>query len=593
MKSLKRLAVLVKAYAGQLILAFILLISLTAIDMIFPEIIQRVIDIGVKGNQSSYMAMAAGFIVGLGVVKAFINFGNRYLSEWLAHHIAFDLRNRLYNHIQRLSFSYHDHTASGQLISRCIEDVRSLQNFTGHGFLELTRVVILMVGIIVILFATNPLLAVISLLPFIPMLLLTTNFGKRVGKMFLNVDNTLGELNSRLQENVNGVQVVRAFTREKHEMKRFIDTNRELYKNQLAVTKEMARVMPTANLLIGLSTLLILWFGGQMVLNEQITLGQLVAFNSYVLMLSGPAQQLSWLINAAGESSAGLQRTFEVLDMKPEIRSPANPVTLPALKGEVSFENVSFRYRDEKVHALHEIDLSVKPNQIVALVGRTGSGKTSVVNLIPRFYDVTKGSIKIDGVDVRQLDLKTLRNQIGIVLQTSLLFSSTIRENIAYGRPEATLEQVIEAAKAAQAHEFITEMTKGYDTVVGERGITLSGGQRQRVAIARALLMDPRILIMDDSTSSIDSQTEHLIQEALRRLMKGRTTFVIAQRLSTVRQADMILVLDQGRIVQQGTHDDLLRQEGLYRHIYDLQLRDQERFQEEMNEIRSQKSARI
>lgn len=592
MKSIKRLGILVRAYTWQIILAALMLLALTAIDMVFPEIIQRVIDIGVKENQTSYMAMAAGVILGLGVVKTIIGFGNRYMAEWLAHSIAFDLRNRLYNHIQRLSFSYHDHTASGQLISRCIEDVRSLQNFTGHGFLELSRVVILMVGIIIILFITDPLLAVIALIPFVPLFTMTTGFGKRVGKMFLDVDNALGDLSSRLQENVNGVQVVRAFTREKHEMERFIAANKVLYVHQLQVVKEMAKVMPTASLLVGFSTLLILWFGGNMVLNGQLSLGQLVAFNSYVLMLSGPAQQLSWLINAAGESSAGLQRTFEVLDMKPEIRSPANPVILPVLKGEVIFENVSFRYRDEKVHALHDVNLNINPNQIVALIGPTGSGKTSVVNLIPRFYDVTKGSIKIDGVDLRELDLKTLRNQIGIVLQTSLLFSATIRENIAYGRPEATMDEVFAAAKAAQAHDFIIATGKGYETVVGERGVTLSGGQRQRVAIARALLMDPRVLIMDDSTSSIDSQTEHLIQDAMRRLMKGRTTFVIAQRLSTVRQADLIVVLDQGRIVQQGTHEDLLHREGLYRQIYDLQLRDQERFQDEMDEIRSQKGAR-
>lgn len=592
MKSIKRLGILVRAYTWQIILAALMLLALTAIDMVFPEIIRRVIDIGVKENQTSYMAMAAGVILGLGLVKTIIGFGNRYMAEWLAHKIAFDLRNRLYNHIQRLSFSYHDHTASGQLISRCIEDVRSLQNFTGHGFLELTRVVILMVGIIIILFITDPLLAVIALIPFVPLFTMTTGFGKRVGKMFLDVDNALGDLSSLLQENVNGVQVVRAFTREKHEIERFIAANKVLYVHQLQVVKEMAKVMPTASLLVGSSTLLILWFGGNMVLNGQLSLGQLVAFNSYVLMLSGPAQQLSWLINAAGESSAGLQRTFEVLDMKPEIRSPANPVILPALKGEVIFENVSFRYRDEKVHALHDVNLNIKPNQIVALIGPTGSGKTSVVNLIPRFYDVTKGSIKIDGVDLRELDLKTLRNQIGIVLQTSLLFSATIRENIAYGRPEATMDEIFAAAKAAQAHDFIIATGNGYETVVGERGVTLSGGQRQRVAIARALLMDPRVLIMDDSTSSIDSQTEHLIQDAMRRLMKGRTTFVIAQRLSTVRQADLIVVLDQGRIVQQGTHEDLLHREGLYQQIYDLQLRDQERFQDEMDEIRSQKGAR-
>jgi ATP-binding cassette subfamily B protein len=409
--------------------------------------------------------------------------------------------------------------------------------------------------------------------------------------MFLDVDNAIGELSARLQENVTGVQVVRAFTREKYEIERFASSNRDLYKRQLRVVQEMARTMPTSNLLVGLSTLIILWFGGNMVLNGSLTLGELVAFNSYLLMLSGPAQQLNWLINSAGETSAGLQRTFEVLDMVPEIRSRPDAIYLPNIQGEVQFENVSFRYQGEKAPALHEVNLDVKPNQVIALIGPTGSGKTSVINLIPRFYDVTKGRILIDGHDLRSLDLKTLRSQIGIVLQTSILFSATIRENIAYGRPNATMEDVIAAAKAAQAHDFILEMTDGYETRVGERGITLSGGQRQRVAIARALLMDPRILILDDSTSSVDSQTEHLIQEALGRLMEGRTTFVIAQRLSTVHRADLIVVLDKGRIVQKGTHSELLEQEGLYREIYDLQLRDQERFQEEMNQLRSQKGA--
>jgi ATP-binding cassette subfamily B protein len=351
--------------------------------------------------------------------------------------------------------------------------------------------------------------------------------------------------------------------------------------------------MPTSTLLVGLSTLVILWFGGSMVLDGTLTLGELVAFNSYLLMLSGPAQQLSWLVNSAGETTAGLQRTFEVLEMPSQIRSRPDAVVLEPIQGEVTFENVSFRYQGEKGHALHDIDLNVKPNQVVALIGPTGSGKTSVINLIPRFYDVTRGQLKIDGHDVRTLELKTLRSQIGIVLQTSLLFSSTIRENIAYGRPEATMEEIVAAAKAAQAHDFILEMTDGYDTRVGERGVTLSGGQRQRVAIARALLLDPRILILDDSTSSVDSQTEHLIQEALERLMEGRTTFVIAQRLSTIRRADLIVVLDQGRIVQVGMHADLIEKEGLYREIYDLQLRDQERFLDEINQLRSQKGAQV
>ncbi len=592
MKTISRLRVLIKPYIGRIVLAAVMLLSLTAIDMIFPIVIRQVVDIGL-GGRPEFMITAAAIVLGLGLLKALFGAGNRYNAEWLAHNIAYDLRNRLYDRIQRLSFSFHDHSQSGQLISRCIEDVRSLQNFTGSGIIELTRVVILIIGIVTILVITNPLLAVIALAPLVPLTLMTTSFGKRVGKMFLDVDHALGDLSARLQENVTGVQVVRAFTREKHEMARFETANRELYHKQLRVVQEMANVMPTSNLLVGLSTLLIIWFGGNMVLNDQLTLGQLVAFNSYVLMLSGPAQQLSWLVNSAGETSAGLQRTFEVLDTSPEIRSDPAAVALPTLRGEVRFENVSFRYKGENAHALHDIDITVQPNQVVALVGPTGSGKSSLINLIPRFYDVSKGQVLIDGHDVRRLNLKILRSQIGIVLQTSLLFSATIRENIAYGRPDATLEQVIAAAKAAQAHDFIVEMQNGYDTKVGERGITLSGGQRQRVAIARAILMDPRILILDDSTSSVDTQTEHLIQEALGHLMQGRTTFVIAQRLSTVRRADIILVLDKGRIVQHGTHNDLLQVPGMYRQIYDLQLRDQERFQDEMEQIRSQKGARI
>lgn len=586
MKSIKRLSILLKPYRLQILAVTLMLFTLTAIDMVFPAIIRQIIDIGVIGGQSSFIAMSAGILLGLGIFKAIVNFGNRYTAESLAHTVAFDLRNQLYNHIQRLSFSYHDHTASGQLISRVIEDVRSLQNFTGQGVVELTRVIVLMIGIILILIITNPLLALISLIPMVPLTLMNTDFGKRVGKLFLAVDQTQGELSSRLQENVNGVQVVRAFAREQFEIERFNHANKELYKRQIQVVKMMARTMPTSSLLVGFSTLLILWVGGTMVLNDQLTLGQLVAFNSYILMLSGPAQQLSWLINSAGETSAGLQRTFEVLDHSSEIRSPNNPIVIPKLRGEVTFENVSFRYANEKAQALHDINLTIQPNQIVALIGPTGSGKTSIVNLIPRFYDVSRGAVKVDGVDVRQMDLKTLRNQIGIVLQTSLLFSATIRENIAYGRPDSSMEQIIAAAQAAQAHEFIMEMPKGYETVVGERGVTLSGGQRQRVAIARAILMDPRILILDDSTSSVDTQTEHLIQQALQRLMQGRTTFVIAQRLSTVRQANLIVVLNQGRIVQLGTNSELLAQPGLYREIYNLQLRDQERFQEEMDLVR-------
>jgi ATP-binding cassette subfamily B protein len=294
---------------------------------------------------------------------------------------------------------------------------------------------------------------------------------------------------------------------------------------------------------------------------------------------------LTWLVNLAGEASAGVQRTFEILDLQPEIQSPPDAIRLPTLSGHVTFTDVSFQYRQQNIPTLEGIDLAVSANQVIALIGPTGSGKTSLVNLIPRFYDVSQGSVQVDGYDVRQVDLVTLRQQIGIVLQTSLLFSTTIAENIAYGRPEASQDEILDAARVAQAHEFITQLPEGYQTVVGERGVTLSGGQRQRIAIARALLLQPRILILDDSTSSVDAETEKLIQQALDELMAGRTTFVIAHRLSTVRRADLILVMDHGRIVQRGTHYELLAQGGLYREIYELQLRDQEQFREAMESI--------
>ena len=323
-----------------------------------------------------------------------------------------------------------------------------------------------------------------------------------------------------------------------------------------------------------------------MVMDGTMTIGSIVAFNAYILMMAEPAQQLTSLVNMGGEAAAGAQRVFEVLDIRPSIESPSDAIKLDTLRGEVEFRDVGLKYQDERTHSLNGINLRVEPNRLVALIGPTGSGKTSFVNLIPRFYDVTEGCVLVDGQDVREVDLVSLRKQIGIVLQTSLLFSDTIKANIAYGRPDATMEEVIAAAKAAQAHEFIEGFTNGYDTIIGERGVTLSGGQRQRVAIARALLMDPRILILDDSTSSVDTQTEKLLQAALDTLMEGRTTFVIAHRLSTVRRADIIVVMDQGRIVERGRHEELLARGGLYKEIHDLQLVDHAKFAEEAELLR-------
>ncbi len=580
MRSLLRLRIYLRPYGPQVVISLVLLLIQTGLSLVIPEIIRQVIDVGLKQSDITYLIHAAMILVAIGVLNSILTYFQRYLSEWIASHIGYDLRNRLYDHIQHLSFSYHDHSQTGQLISRTIEDVRAVERFAGSSVTDLIQVGLLLVGVTTLLFITNARLAAIALFPMIPLILLTTDFGKRVSAYFLDVDNALGELSARLQENVTGVQVVRAFAREPHEIKRFEQANKSLFNARIKVNYEWSKVMPSSQFLVTLGTLLILWFGGQMVINGSMTIGELVAFNSYLLLLSAPAQQLTWLVNAAGEAAAGIQRAYNVLDTPLEIEATPDQLSLPTLAGQVEFRQVCFQYMGEKANALKDISLTVKPNQVVALIGTTGSGKTSLVNLIPRFYDVTEGAVLVDSNDVRNVNLVSLRKQIGIVLQTSLLFSTTIRENIAYGYPEAGMDEIITAAKAAQAHEFILELPDGYDTVVGERGVTLSGGQRQRVAIARALLLDPRILILDDSTSSVDTQTELQIQRALLHLMRGRTTFVIAHRLSTVHRADLILVMDDGQIIEQGTHAELLAKGGLYREIYELQLSDQESFRE-------------
>ena len=581
-----------KPYWKQLAGAFIALVGVTASQLAVPTILRNVIDTGLLKGEVQYMLSAALIILAIGVGRAVLSTTGRYLSETVSMRFAYDLRNRLFNHIQNQSFSYHDRAQTGQLMSRCTEDIRSMQAFTGTGFVALLQIVLLIFGSLALMLNENVRLTLITLAPLVPLMVITIGFGGRVSKLFYAIDKNLGELSARLQENVTGVQVVRAFTRETHEIKRFDDSNRSLFDARIHVINEWSKIMPTTMFLVSLSTITLLWFGGNMVINGDISVGQVVQFNSYMLLIALPARQLTWYVNIAGEAAAGAQRTIEVLEHEPEITSPENAYRPDTLRGEVTFENVTFTYQGEEKPALQGINFSTELDNIksdsagsnltIGLIGPTGSGKTTFVNLLPRFYQPSEGRVLIDGVDVQEYDLEFLRSQIGYVLQTTLLFTTTIHENIAFGRPNATSEEVIEAAKSAMAHEFILSFPDGYDTLVGERGITLSGGQRQRIAIARALLINPRILVLDDSTSSVDTETEHAIQQALKNLMKNRTTFIITQRISSIRDADRILVFEQGRIVERGNHQNLLEKAGAYARIHKLQLSQQEQAIQEL-----------
>ncbi|MFB0547227.1 MAG: ABC transporter ATP-binding protein [Anaerolineae bacterium] len=581
MRILLRLLGYLKSYWRRALATYFCLLAVTLLGLIIPWLIKLAIDVGLAGGEGRFLVLAALIVVGVSLVKALFSFGQRYLSEWLSHRVAYDLRNDLYDHIQRLSLAYHDRAQTGQLMSRATNDVESVQRFVSIGLMDSINATLLLLSILVILLSTDRHLALVALAPLPFVALFASRLGRLLRPMFHLIQQQLARTSTILQENLAGVQVVKAFAREDHEIEKFAAANRELMEQRLIIVRLWASNFPLMAFVIGMGTALILWFGGRRVVDGELSVGTLVAFNSYLVMLAMPIQRLGWLVNIAAGAMASGERIFEILDAESRVKEKPKAVELPPLEGWVRFENVSFSY-DSSGLVLDDISLEAKPGQVVALMGATGSGKSTIINLIPRFYDVTAGRVTIDGYDVRDVTLKSLRRQIGLVLQESLLFSATIRENITYGHPEASLEEIVAAAKAAKAHDFITAFPDGYETLVGERGITLSGGQRQRVAIARALLMDPRILILDDSTSSVDTETEYLIQQALAAFMKGRTTFVIAQRLTTVVNADRILVLADGHIAEEGTHEELLALGGLYKEIYDLQLKDQERLRKEI-----------
>jgi ATP-binding cassette subfamily B protein len=573
----RRLFGYLKPYPLQVSLAYLSLFATTLLNLFIPQVIKGAIDQGLATNSMQAILSAAAIIIVIAIARSVASFLQLYYSEWLSHRVGYDLRNDFYRSVQNQPFSFHDASHTGDMMSRATADISESERFVGTGLANLLATIALMIGVIVAMLLESPRLALIALIPF-PILVITAlRFGAVIRPMFKRIQDQMGTLSTAMQESMTGVRVVKAFAREPYELEKFDRENDEWYDRKYAVVRAWSTNWPFFTFLITFSIVLLLFFGGAMAIAGTITVGTLFAMISYVLLLNGPAQRIGFLVNLAATAGASASRVFEIMDIPSEISEAENPVVMDQIAGEVDFDKASFSYQNGP-QILEDITFHAAPGSRIALIGPTGSGKTTVTNLIPRFYDVSAGSVKVEGVDVREWQLHSLRTHIGIVLQDPFLFSQSIGENNAYGRPDASDAEIIAAAQAARAHDFILKTSDGYDTRVGERGVTLSGGQKQRIAIARALLANPRILILDDSTSSVDTETEHLIQEALEELMAGRTTFIIAQRLLTLKEADCILVLDHGRIVERGTHEELLRENGLYRQIYDLQLRDQEEF---------------
>lgn len=608
---LRRLLGYAYRYRLYTILAYVCLLAGIGFNMTTPIIIQQVIDRGVGQRDSDFLLVAAGLLIVVNVSGSLVNFAVAFLNEYVSQRVAYDLRNELYDHLQHLSFAYHNRAKTGELMSRVTSDVESVRIFTGKGVLEVVNTVVLYGTILVLMFSMHARLTllVVATMPFLAYT--AVQYGTRVRPMFSRMQRQWAQLTAVLQENITGVRVVKAFAREDFEIDKFASENQVYLDRNIAATRLQSFVYPLMLFISTVGTVLILWFGGQEVVQGHLTIGTLLAFNTYLARLSQPTRMLGFIIAWVSRANASGERLFEILDAVSPVDSKPGAPEMPTMEGRVDFDHVSFAYAastgvagvvrrqnaeqltatgfqpapvDAGTHGtrapgepvLHDVSFTAEPDQVVALLGHTGAGKTSVVALIPRFYDVTSGLVRVDGRDVRDVQLQSLRRHIGMVMQESLLFSASVAENIAYGRPEASMDAVVRAAKAAQAYEFIADLPEKFDTHIGERGVNLSGGQRQRLAIARALLIDPRILILDDATASVDMRTEFLIQQALQEVMKGRTTFVIAQRLTTIKNADRILVFDHGRIVQRGQHDSLLTEEGPYRQIYDLQLRDQE-----------------
>jgi ATP-binding cassette subfamily B protein len=555
--------------------AYVTLFAATGFNLANPLVIRYAIDSGIGKASESALLLSAGLILALHVLRGIFTYFQTYLGEYLSQQVAYDLRNRLYDHIQSLSFSFHDRSQTGQLMSRVTSDVETTRMFLSTGLLRLTMVLGQFIAVSAILVVSSWQLALMILLTMPLVSFISINTTQKMRPIALSIQQQTGAYTAVLQEALTAIRVVKAFATEDREYARFREANWAVREKTLEQQRLQAFRQPMLTFVLEFLNVGIIVYGGVLVINGDMTLGTLVAFGQYRQLLAQPVRQIGQIMQSSARAAASGERIFEILDTNSEVVEKPDAVTLEDVKGQVVYENVSFGYGKD-FPVISNIDINAQPGQTVALLGPVGSGKSTVINLLPRFYDVSEGRILIDGRDIRDLTLASLRGNIGMVMQDVFLFNATIRDNIAYGRPDASEEEIIESAKIARIHDFIMSLPEGYQTWVGERGITLSGGQKQRISIARTLLLDPKILILDDSTSSVDMETEYLIQQALAELQKGRTAFVIAHRIRTVRNADQIIVLDDGKIVEQGRHDDLLAHGGFYKDLYDVQLREQE-----------------
>ncbi|WP_078547420.1 ABC transporter ATP-binding protein [Litchfieldia alkalitelluris] len=551
------------------------LLFVTGITVVYPIVLQITIDeVIIAGNYGYIPYISLGFI-GIMIVKGVTTYFQQYLGDMFGIKSVYTLRNELYKKLQYLPFRYYDNAKTGDLMSRLTADVEGFRFFLSFGFSELIRFVLLVGTSLVVMFSYSVSLTFVTIaaLPFL--VVVVYKFDKRVHPAFRGIRKSFGRLNTNVQENISGINTVKSLSRESFQINKFNDSNNDYKGNHLFTADIWAKYFPLMEFIGNISVVTLLSYGGYLVIGGQLSHGALVAFFSLVWYIMWPIMNLGFIINQFSQSKASGERLLEILEADEEIIEKEAAVSKERLEGQLDFKDVTLKYTEDDEAALSSISFNAEPGKVIGLIGSTGSGKTSITQLITRFYEPVKGQIFVDGRDIKEYSISTLRRNIGFVLQESFLFSSTIKSNIAYGRPDATMDQIIDAAKRAQAHDFIMELENGYDTLLGERGMGLSGGQKQRIAIARAICIDPSILILDDATSAVDMETEFNIQRDLKEVMKGRTTLIIAHRISSLKHADEILVLDEGKIVERGTHDELVQNNGAYQRIYDIQYKDQ------------------